>query len=223
MRPIKPILALLLALIFFDSTAFGRASTEGFAVYGRIVVLAQGQTNAQSQMAAKSQASVSLFTVKLYFPKEKGRPTLLAYPDASGNFNFPNLTPGSYLLEVSLSEQLLYQRILKLESDILLAIPVGGLILVDKATIAQSASQPLTGSTFNRRVTIKIGSIKGPMQPNRSPFSLSIYQGTRRLFAGTLTPPMLVAMFSYNNQRYTLAGALRMASNTYVVDCEVYQ
>lgn len=218
MKPIKRAVISLLPILLFGSIANG----QGLNINGRIAVFKLDQSNAQTQQAAQRQMNVSLFTVKLHSPKEKGKPVLVTYPDVAGNFSFPNLATDSYLLEVYLGVQLLYQKILKLESNISMAVPVGDIRLVTSVNVPQRGSQAL-GGDFQSRVTIKVGTIKRTTATTRPPFSLSIYQGTKKLFSGTLTPPMLVAGFSYNNQRYVLAGLLRTASGTDLVECEVYR
>ena len=216
----RALILLLPVVLLMGSTTYGQGGA--FNVSGRIVVYKRDQSNAQTQQTAQRQMNVSLFTVKLHSPKEKGKPVLVAYPDAAGNFSFTNLARDSYLLEVYLGVQLLYQKILNLESNISMAVPVGDVRLVTSVNVPQRTSQAL-GGDFQGRVTVKVETIYKTTGLTRRPFSLSIYQGTRRLFSGTLTPPMLVAGFSYNNQRYILAGMLRTASGTDVVECEVYR
>ena len=213
-----------LCIVSFPGTS-SHGQPEQFAIYGRIVALRGdvGDTRAQSGLNATPQTDVRLITIKLHLPKDRGQPNLVAYPNAGGSFTFTNLTKDSYLLEASLGDQLLYQRVLKVESNTLLTIPVGDVRLIDKITVAQRTKSSLTGPEFQGRIVIRVGNIKRAMQPDQGSFHLSIDQGKQRIFNGTLSPPTLVAPFSYNNQKYFLVGAVRTASGEDFFDCEVYR
>lgn len=216
MRLRKSLLLALLMACLLEGVPLSRAQSQNaFAIYGYFYV--PGGAGGQAQM------SVRLLTAKLYFPKERGKPLLLAYPDSSSSFAFKSLPRDSYLLEIYLGDQLLYQRTLKVESNVLLAIPVGNFKLIDKVTVQQRTKQPLSGDAFKGNVSIEVGNIARRLTPNVDFLPLTIYQGTKRIKSVRLKPPMLVTTFSYNDQEYILVGAIRTQANSEFMDCEIYR
>lgn len=209
-------LIILLIIAFFLLTEMSATTAEpqgSLTIYGYFSLPSQSET----------QPTIQLLTAKLYPPKERGKPLLLAYSDSASTFRFTDLSPDSYLLEVYLGDQLLYQRLIKLESNILLAIPIGNFKLVDKVTVEERTSQLLRGLDFQGRITVTVGDIDRDLAPNTEPLSLTISQNSRRLFVGKLTPPKLVANFKYNGQTYILAGAVRRTPAKEFIDCEIYR
>ncbi|HEX9629821.1 MAG TPA: hypothetical protein VF961_07370 [Pyrinomonadaceae bacterium] len=57
------------------------------------------------------------FNVKLYPPKTSRRPILVTSSDSFGKFKFI-VAPDSYLLELYLGNSLVYQEVIKLDSDL---------------------------------------------------------------------------------------------------------
>jgi hypothetical protein len=57
------------------------------------------------------------FNVKLYPPKISRRPILVTSSDDFGKFRF-TVVPDSYLLELYLGNSLVYQEVIKLDTDI---------------------------------------------------------------------------------------------------------
>jgi hypothetical protein len=88
--------AILFLLVFFATASAQRTLS------GEIL------TNSRSQPR---------FNVKLYPPKTSGRPILVASSDRFGKFRF-TVVPDSYLLELYLGSSLVYQEVIKLDSDI---------------------------------------------------------------------------------------------------------
>jgi hypothetical protein len=57
------------------------------------------------------------FNVKLYPPKNSGRPILLTSTDSEGNFKFTDLPASSYLLEVYLGTNMVNQQVIALDNN----------------------------------------------------------------------------------------------------------
>jgi hypothetical protein len=73
----------------------------------------------------KSTANPQL-SIKLYPPKKTNDPVILTTSDEAGNFQFTNLLASSYLLEIYLGADLLYQEIIELNSSICCEIDLSG-------------------------------------------------------------------------------------------------
>ena len=56
-------------------------------------------------------------TVRLYYPKEANRPTLVTYTNADGDFKFDDMDKGRYLLEIYQGSQMVYQKVLSLDEN----------------------------------------------------------------------------------------------------------
>ena len=57
------------------------------------------------------------FNVKLFPPKTTGKPILVATSDGYGKFKFSGLSPTSYLLEVYLGIELVYQEVVNITKN----------------------------------------------------------------------------------------------------------
>jgi hypothetical protein len=198
---------------------------SAFSVYGHISLL-----SAPVATQSKTQSgSLTLLTVRLYYPKSSGKPTLATYPDAKGNFRLANLPKGSYLLEIYYSNQLLHQRQLVVESDQLLAIPLGGGKMVGSVKVVESQTALLTGQEFQNRVAIAVGKID--LRPNGAPLPVTIgpasgnalSRSTKPYLSVSLPPSGLITTFKYNNQSYTLAGAIKKSQNQIYFEGEIYR
>jgi hypothetical protein len=64
-----------------------------------------------------TQQATPRFSVKLYPPLKSGRTVLLTNSDERGRFRFTGLSASSYLLEIYLVEDLVYQGVIKLNSN----------------------------------------------------------------------------------------------------------
>lgn len=84
------------------------AGQERLALAGRVVMETPGQ----------APRPASRLTVRLYFPKETRRPTLVTYTDSNGNFRYNDLPAGRYLLEVYQGKAMTYQRALTLDRNL---------------------------------------------------------------------------------------------------------
>jgi hypothetical protein len=58
------------------------------------------------------------FTVRLYYPKELNRPTLVTYTNADGNFRFEEIDQGRYLLEVYHRDAMVFQKALNVDEHL---------------------------------------------------------------------------------------------------------
>jgi len=58
------------------------------------------------------------FSVKLYPPLKSGKAVLLTNTDYKGNFKFTQLSASSYLLEIYLVKDLVYQEVVELNKDL---------------------------------------------------------------------------------------------------------
>lgn len=145
---------------------------------------------------------------------------MITYPDGKGTLQFSSLSAGSYLLEIHIGDQMLYQRKLVVEGNLILAVPVGQLKVVDRATIDARGSQSLSGSEFKSNVILAVGNLDKNVRLNSKPITLSIISGGKLLRA-TLFPPKLAISFNVNGQPYLLTGSIRQSGNKTVFDCEV--
>ncbi len=201
------------------------AQSSAFSVYGQIRLLS-APVATQSKTPGGSLTSL---TVRLYYPKSSGKPTLATYPDANGNFRLANLPKGSYLLEIYYSNQLLHQRQLVLESDQLLAIPLGGGNMVGSVKVVEHQTALLTGQEFQNRVALAVGKID--LRQNGTPLPVTIgpasgnalARSSRPYLSVSLPAPALVTTFKYNNQTYTLAGAIKKSQNQLYFEGEIYR
>lgn len=57
------------------------------------------------------------FSLKLYPPKNSGRPVLLTTTDSAGNFKFTDLPASSYLLEVYLGTDMVNQQVIAVANN----------------------------------------------------------------------------------------------------------
>ncbi len=57
------------------------------------------------------------FSVKLYPPLKSGKAVLLTNTDYKGSFKFTSLSASSYLLEIYLVKDLVYQAVVELNKD----------------------------------------------------------------------------------------------------------
>lgn len=190
--------------------------------------MAGAQTSAQQQTVMTQ--STTRLTAKLYFPKERGKPVLLTYPNATGAFSFANLAPDNYLLEIYAGEKLLYQRKLALESDLYLTVPLGKYQLVNEGNVAEKTAWVVPGAEFNKQILISVGDIDLKKDTNKLAVTISPAGAdgkptpkTRPLFTGALPNTWLAANFVFNNKRYLMAGTIRRANGRETLDCEIYR
>jgi hypothetical protein len=216
MKPGKLLAIALIAGCLGVVTPGAPALWQGFTIRGRIVMTAPAQTQAQVQLP------VSLLTVKLYPPEEKGGAALLTYPDKTGNFRFSDLPEDSYSLKIFQGDQPLYEKVLKLESSALLTIPVGTLKMVDQVTIEDSKSGVLNGADFKGDLLIKVGDIRSNLSPEAL-LPMRLYYRRKKLRTFYLRLSMLFTTFALNGQTYTLAGGVRKIGNTEYIDCEIFR
>lgn len=206
------------------------AGWQNFTVYGHVQwVSPPAMAQSQAQINPP-QPALTILTARLSYPTTRGKPTLVTYPDANGNFRFSNLPKDPYLLEIyygNVSKRL-YQRRLAVESDQVLTIPIGAIAPVCSVTI-QEKKTGLLGSDFQNRVVIAVGKID--LRKDGSALALTIGPAaggarsnrSRAYFKGTLPPSQLITNFKYNNQTYTLVGAIRSSQNQRFFDGEVYR
>lgn len=201
-------LALVLMVCIFSIARGGAVPKSGYTITGYISAPARVQS-AQS------------FKAKLSFPG--GEQVLFAKADAFNIFSFSGLHANSYFLEVFLNDVLYYQKEIKsLESDLLLAIPVGNLKLVSQITIPEKKSAALKDLDPQGRLILEVGDISSDLRPNSGRFLLKILTGARPTSVW-LVPPKLITNFLFNNQRYTLTGTVRRSGATEFLDCEIYR
>jgi hypothetical protein len=72
------------------------------------------------------KTSTPQFSVKLYPPKESGKPVLLTTTDDSADFEFTEVSEKSYLLEVYLGTDMVYQEVIELNESICCEIDLSG-------------------------------------------------------------------------------------------------
>jgi hypothetical protein len=217
------------ATLILSSGPSKAGGSQSFTVYGNaqwVSTPGPDQTQAQTNSL---QAALTVLTAKLFYPKARGAPPLVTYPDANGDFRFPDLPKDSYLLEIYYGgARPLYQRRLTVESDQALTIPIGQVKLVCSATIKEN-SAGLLGAEFQNRVAIAVSKID--LKKDGSALALTIGPAAglalskrgKPYFKGELPPSKLIASFKYNNQTYTLAGAIRSSQNALYFDGEVYR
>ena len=73
-----------------------------------------------------SGASIPTFSIKLYPPKESNKPILMTTTDDSGNFQFTELSEKSYLLEIYLGTDMIYQEVIQITESICCEIDLSG-------------------------------------------------------------------------------------------------
>lgn len=207
----------LLVLLFIPNN-FHAAPQQRFSLH----VFLSLDTRFQKQIGAQQGQTLRSLTTRLYYPKSAGKPVMNASPDSAGNVRFSDLPGGSFLLEVHIGDQLLYQRKLWLESDVVMAVPIGQLTLVDQVTIDSNSSQYLRGKEFNSNAILGVGALDNNIGPRSRAVGLTITSGKTRLKA-TMIPPKLATSFKANGQIYTVSCMLRRGGNKSVLDCEVFK
>jgi hypothetical protein len=219
----------LAPLLIISSGQSNAGGSRNFTVHGNVQWVS---TSAPDQNRAKTnaqQSALTILTVKLFYPRARGKPAMVTYPDAAGDFRFTGLPKDSYLLEIHhADEQPLYQRRLTVESDQMLTIPIGPIKLVCGVTIREDSASPL-GAEFQNRVEIAVGKIA--LSKDGAALSVIIRpaagkaasRARNHYFKGSLSTSKLIASFKYNNQNYTLAGAIRSSQNARYFDGEIYR
>jgi hypothetical protein len=229
----------LLVIVLLGSASLGEALAQGGSTLsGHITVGAP--VRAQTQ----AQAALPLLTARLYFSKQTGKPALLTYTDAAGNFRFTDVPAGSYLLEIYVGDRMLYQKVVTLRGDMKLDIHLGDVVVVERVRLEQRHRRILTEPEFQGKVTVYVGDIH-----KTKPFPLLIFvtgpaasrwrdssrielnevravvPKTGMLFDGTLSSPSkLEAQFVYNRQNYVLAGSVRASTlGKDYLDFDVYR
>ena len=81
------------------------------------------------------------FSVKLYPPKESDKPILLTNTDDYGDFQFTDLQTSSYLLEIYLGTELVYQEIVELSSSTCCEIDLSGKEVRKECPCTRAASR----------------------------------------------------------------------------------
>ena len=71
-------------------------------------------------------AATPNFSVKLYPPKDSNKPILMTTTDDTGNFQFTELSEKSYLLEIYLGTDMVYQEVIELTESICCEIYLSG-------------------------------------------------------------------------------------------------
>lgn len=222
------LIASVLASVLIVPSKVGGA--ENFTVYGHVQWVSS-PTPAQTQVQTRqAQTALTILTARLSYPMARGKPALVTYPDPNGDFRFSNLPKDSYLLEIyhGNTSKPLYQRRLTIESDQMLTIPIGAVTWVCNVTIEENRVG-LLGAEFQNRVAIAVGKID--LRKDGSALALTIgpaagaaiSRRSKPYFKGALPPSKLIASFRYNNQTYTLAGAIRSSQNQRYFDGEVYR
>ena len=214
-RHLSIALLVLLSFVPHDSHA---APQSKFTLY----VFLSLDARFQKQIGAQQGQTLRSLTARLYYPKSAGKPVMNASPDNSGNVRFSDLPSGSFLLEVHIGDQLLYQRKLWLESDVVMAVPIGQLTLVDQVTLDSKGSQYLRGKEFNSNAILGVGALDSNVGPRSRAAVLTITSGRTRLKA-TMIPPKLATSFKANGQLYIVGATLRRTGNKVVLDCEVFK
>ncbi|SRR2546423_10650068 len=116
MKPRDLILISILILYSLSASPLCRAggAQNGFTFTGHI------------KFGVPSQASIPHFSIKLYPPKISRKPILMTTTDNSGNFQFKGLSERSYLLEIYLGDNMVYQDIIQLNDNICCEIYLNG-------------------------------------------------------------------------------------------------
>ncbi len=91
-----------------------------------IGILFAGRANGQENLTFagrvvtenSAQQSNLRFSLKLYPPLKSGRAVLLTNTDDKGNFKFTGLSASSYLLEIYLAKDLVYQDVIELDRNV---------------------------------------------------------------------------------------------------------
>jgi hypothetical protein len=222
------LIASALASLLIAPSKVGGAGN--FTIYGHLRWVSPpmpAQTQAQSNQA---QTALTILTARLSYPIARGKPAVVTYPNANGDFIFSDLPKDSYLLEIYYGNTAkpLYQRRLTVESDQMLTIPIGAVAWVCSVTI-QENRVGLLGGELQNRVAVAVGKID--LRKDGSALALTIGPATggalskrsKPYFKGALQPSQLIASFRYNNQTYTLAGAIRSSQNQRYFDGEIYR
>lgn len=80
----------------------------------QVQVMAQQYTLTGQILASNEKNYVPRFNLKLYPPKTSGKPILVTTSDVAGRFRFGSLSPTSYLLEIYLGKDLVYQEVINM-------------------------------------------------------------------------------------------------------------
>jgi hypothetical protein len=86
------------------------ASAQGLELTGQIMT------------STVARRQVPRFNIKLYPPKTSGKPILITSSDVYRRFKFTGLSPDSYLLEIYLGDDLVYQEVITLNRNLDLTI-----------------------------------------------------------------------------------------------------
>lgn len=100
-----PNISHVLAIVSCVLVLYIPATAQQISLTGQIV----------TSPTAKGQ--VRRFNIKLYPPKTSGQPIQVTTSDAYGRFKFTGLSATSYLLEVYLGKDLLYQEVINVTKD----------------------------------------------------------------------------------------------------------
>jgi hypothetical protein len=86
------------------------ARAQGFEFTGQILT------------STVARRQVPRFNIKLYPPKTSGKPILITTSDALRRFKFTGLSADTYLLEIYLGKDLVYQEVINLNGTLDLKI-----------------------------------------------------------------------------------------------------
>ena len=115
MNPKKLVLTTILILYFLNALSLCHASIQANHTFSGHI-----KTN------ITSGAAIPQFSVKLYPPKESYKPVLITTTDDSGNFQFTELSEKSYLLEIYLGTDMVYQEVIGITESICCEIDLSG-------------------------------------------------------------------------------------------------
>jgi hypothetical protein len=126
--------------------------------------------SAQFTLTGKVDINNARTVVRLYFPKEAGRPPLLTFADSSGYFEFDNVPGGVYLIEVYVNSEMIYQKSISLnagfrrdDSLVKLELKSGGgsswTKVWNNLKLEQRHKVILQGDEFQGQVTVYVGDI----------------------------------------------------------------
>jgi len=92
-----------------------------------------------------AQQSNPQFSLKLYPPLKSGKAVLLSNTDYKGNFKFKGLSASSYLLEIYLVKDLVYQEVIELNKNLVKDIDLS------KASASSKPSAPRPSPSPGKR------------------------------------------------------------------------
>lgn len=98
-----------------------------------------------------TQLSPPRFSVKLYPPLKSGKAVLLTNTDAKGNFKFAGLSANSYLLEIYLIKDLVYQEVVDLSRSVTREIDLRKNVGASQTVVARPNPTPTRNQNSRSR------------------------------------------------------------------------